>query len=578
MAGIGHHLGGHGQSCFRVYAPLKERVAVVLLEPGRVVPLGRQEHGYWAAQVPALPAGTRYWIEADGERWPDPASRRQPDGVHGASQVAAPEPVDNTGWTGVRIADAVIYELHLGSFTPEGNLGAAAGKLGHLAALGVNVVELMPLAAFPGRHNWGYDGTYPFALHATYGDYTDLRRFIESAHCLGIAVVLDVVYNHFGPEGNYAQNLAPYTRNADTPWGAAVNFDGPYSHGVRQFFLENLRYWLQDAGFDGLRMDAVSLVFDQMPTHILRQCNDLARQLARAEGREILMIAEHLRNDRRVTSPAGYDYHAQWNDDLNHAVSAWLTGESTRHYANFGRFEDIVQALERGFVLDGTRFDRHHKVFLGTDGRDTQGHEHVVHIQNHDQVGNRPLADRLIASQGRDKALLAITAVMASPYVPMLFMGEEYGETAPFPFFEDFADAGVIAGVRAGRRAEFGFSGVEPPDPHDDTTFLAAKLNWDRLETRESQEILAYYRTLVALKRDGRLGPRDRTRVQIDADTASEVIRIRTADTLTVLNFSAKPRPNPIPPGWQLLLSSRPDTAPGAIKDHAAMLYLRVVK
>jgi maltooligosyltrehalose trehalohydrolase len=575
MIRLGHHVDESGRSAFRVFAPTSRRVEVQVVGSAAPLSLARDPLGWWSGSTARLAPGTRYWLECDGRRVPDPASRRQPEGVHGPSAVAEVRPPARDGWRGVAIQDAILYELHLGTFTPEGTLAAAAARLPDLQALGVTVLELMPVGAFPGERNWGYDGTYPWALHTAYGDWDDLRAFLEAAHRLGLAVILDVVYNHFGPEGNYAEVLAPYTRAADTPWGAAVNFDGEYNHGVREYFLENARWWLEEVGFDGLRMDAVSLVFDTMPVHILRQCTDLARHVSAAEGRHVLMIAEHLRNNRFVTAEAGLAYDSQWNDDLNHAVFACLTGETGRHYANFGAFDDVVKALRDAFVLDGTRLDRHYRYLLGTDGRPTRGHEHVVHLQNHDQVGNRARGDRMIATYGRARALLGVTTVLASPFLPMLFMGEEYGETAPFLFFEDFGDPALVAAVREGRGRDLTSVGVEPPDPHARQTFEASKLRWERRGTPEGRSILEYYRGLLALKRSGELGPRDRAQVRVLADEAGRVIRVETPHTLTVLNFAAEPRAAAAGSGWRRALDSLPGSGDAELGAFGARVYRR---
>lgn len=575
MAQVGHAYDDQGPSTFRVFAPGKRSLAVRLEADGTRIELTPDDTGHWHGSTARLPHGTLYKIEVDGQAFPDPASRYQPQGVHGASMVCEIEPVRTPGWRGVAMDDAILYELHLGTFTPEGTLAAATAKLPYLRELGVNVVELLPIAAFPGERNWGYDGVCQFALQHSYGQWHDLTAFIEAAHGQGIAVLLDVVYNHFGPEGNYSGAFAPFTKAAATPWGAAINFDGEWNHGVREFFLENARFWLEDVGFDGFRMDAVSLIFDLMPAHILREITDLARDVGRAQGREVLSIAEHLRNNRHVTSPQGFGYDSQWNDDLNHALFAHLTGETWRHYANFGSFDDVLKALRAGFVLDGTRFDRVHRYFLGTDGRDTHGAEHVVHIQNHDQVGNRAMGDRMIASYGRERALLAITAVMASPFVPMLFMGEEYGETAPFLFFEDFGDPELIRGCREGREADFAFDGVEPPDPHARSTFEASKLRWPLAESPQGQRLLAYYRELIALKRSGALGPRRREQVTVDGDEATRLITVRTPQTLTVLNFADAPRDFAAPAGWTLRLASDEPAAEAVLAPFAARIWVK---
>lgn len=578
MVALGHYYNAQGQSEFRVFAPEHQALAVHLEEGPQRLPMTRQPDGYWTLSHARLPAGTLYRFEVDGSAYPDPASRCQPLGVHGPSMVTDIQPAQSAGWPGVTIDDAIIYELHLGTFTPEGTLAAAVHKLPHLQALGITVVELMPLAAFPGTRNWGYDGTYHFALHHGYGSYRDLQCFIEAAHAHGMAVILDVVYNHFGPEGNYSGAFAPYTKQADTPWGAAINFDGPYSAGIRDFYLANTRYWLQEVGFDGFRMDAVSLIFDASPQHILREITELARSIGAEEGRDILMIAEHLNNDVKVTSPEGYDYHSQWNDDLNHALFAYLTGETGRHYSSFGSFADIAKALQDSFVLDGSRQHHFYQRLFGTDGRATAATEHVVHIQNHDQVGNRLHGDRLIASYGLDKALLAITTIMASPYVPMLLMGEEYGETAPFLFFEDFGDEALIQAVRDGRTQEFAFGGGEPRDAHDEAAFLDSKLRWEQLDAEQGNAIFRYYQALIALKRSGELGPRDKAQVGIASDEQTGLICLQTESSLTLLNFSAQTQQ--LPPGaeWELTLSSNQPGIHGELPPYSAHVYLRIAE
>ncbi len=577
MVALGHYLDAQGQSAFRVFAPDCPQVALRLEDEARTLPMQRDAAGYWSLSLPRLAEGSRYRFELDGTAYPDPASRAQPDGVHGASAVAYPSRVKAAGWRGVTIDDAIIYELHIGTFTAEGTLAAAQAKLPHLQALGITVIELLPLAAFPGERNWGYDGTYLFALHGAYGSYADLQAFIEAAHDLGIAVILDVVYNHFGPEGNYSWAYAPYTKQADTPWGAAINFDGGHSEGIRAFYLANTRYWLEEIGFDGFRMDAVSLIFDASPRHILREITDLARDIAAREGREILMIAEHLRNETEVTAADGYAYHSQWNDDLNHALFAFLTGEKGRHYDSFGSFEDIVKALRDSFVLDGTRMHTFYNRLFGTDGRGTAATEHVVHTQNHDQIGNRPQGDRMIASYGRDKALLATITMLASPYVPMLFMGEEYGETAPFLFFEDFSDANLIQAVRDGRRREFAFQdGSEPRDAHDRAAFTDSKLQWSRLGSTDGQTLFHFYQAMIALKRAGKLGPRDKQQIGLAADSETRLICIQTDESLTLLNFSTETCQVPVEAQWALYLSSNEPGVGGLLPPFSAHIYLRV--
>lgn len=576
MVALGHYVNSQGQSAFRVFAPVCQALALCLEDQDEVLPMQRQRDGYWTLTLPRLADGRLYRYEVDGQRWPDPASRSQPAGVHGPSMVSTPRRAFSPGWQGVGIDEAVIYELHLGTFTPEGTLSAARRKLPYLQELGINVIELMPIAEFPGNRNWGYDGTYLFALQHTYGDYYDLQAFIEDAHQHGIAVILDVVYNHFGPEGNYSGFFAPYTKQADTPWGAAINFDQAHHQGIRDFYLANTRYWLQDIGFDGFRMDAVSLVFDHSSRSILREITDLSRTIAAEEGREILMIAEHLRNESQVTAAEGLSYQSQWNDDLNHALFRHLTGESGRHYSSFQGFADIEKALRDSFVLDGTREHHFYQRLYGTDGRHTAATEHVMHIQNHDQIGNRPYGDRLISSYGRDKQLLAATTLFASPYVPMIFMGEEYGESAPFLFFEDFGDPQLVEAVRVGRQREFAYADGKQPDSHALASFLASKLQWLQLEDEEHQMIHHYYRMLIQLKREGRLGPRDKQKVGIACDADTQLICIQTDDSLTLLNFSDRTHDVPVDAGWTLVLSSNQPGEAGIVPPYSAHVYLKL--
>lgn len=573
MVAIGHYYPSGDRSCFRVFAPEKLSVRVVLAS-GEAFDLAVDGWGWWSTEVRPLPEGTLYRFEVEGRLWPDPATRYQPQGVHGPSMVTTARRKTNSSWNGVSIDNAVIYELHVGTFTAGGTLASAMDRLDHLHELGITVIELMPLAAFPGERNWGYDGVCPFALHHTYGTYTDLQAFLDAAHDRGMAVILDVVYNHLGPEGNYTGLYAPYLKKADTPWGEAINFDDAWNHGVREYFLANTRYWLQEVGFDGFRMDAVSLIFDVMPVSILKQITDLARAIGREENREVLMIAEHLRNNKYVTSPTGMGFHSQWNDDLNHAVFAYLTKETGRHYQNFGRFDDVDKALSQGFVLDGTRLDKHYHYLLGTDGRTTHGGEHVVHMQNHDQVGNRARGDRMVATYGRAKALLAVTAMVASRFVPMVFMGEEYGETAPFWFFEDFGDPVLVNAVRQGRKAAFTSSGAEPPDPHSRATFEESRLRWDRLASSEGRATLTYYRELLGLKRSGLIGPHQLGQVTVDGDASTGLITLQTGGSLTILNLGEGTRSLSLGRGYRLVLASLPQPAPDKIAPFGALIFV----
>lgn len=539
---LGHYYENEN-SKFRVFAPTKRKVELLIKKDGReeIYPLEKNNIGYWEGEFPKFPTGTEYKFMVNGNFYPDPASLRQKEGVHGFSLVTEiPKRKIEREWKGVSMEDAVIYELHIGTFSPRGDIRGVIEKLDYLKDLGVNVIELLPINPCPGKYNWGYDGNLLFALSENYGTYEELQELIFQAHCRGMAVILDVVYNHLGPEGNYKTAFAPYLKKADTPWGEAINFDEEYNYGIRHYFLENTRYWLEDIGFDGFRMDAVSLIFDNMPIHILREITDLSKKIAIEESREIIMIAEHLRNNRYVTDSSGFNYDSQWGDDLNHAIYAKLTGEKRGHYKDFGNVEDVVKGLREGFVLDGKRYSKSFKYFVGTSGIDMEPKKLVVHIQDHDQVGNRPFGDRMIATYGRERALLGITAVMASPYIPMLWQGEEYGESNPFTFFCDFGDKHIIDGVRKGRREAYDYSENDKDriiDPNSEEAFNMSKNDWDKLKKEENLEILDYYKKLIAMKKSGIVGPRV---LDMEIYQEGEIVFVNSERSLVILNFGEK--------------------------------------
>lgn len=537
------HFYENGKSNFRVFAPTKRKVELLIKEDEKelVYPLEKNGIGYWETSLPGFPESTEYKFAVNGKSYPDPASKRQSGGVHGYSLTTKiPERDENEIWKGRNLDDAVIYELHIGTFSPRGDIKGVTEKLDYLKELGVNVIELLPVSPCPGKYNWGYDGNLLYALTENYGTYEELKELLKEAHRRGIAVILDVVYNHLGPEGNYKTAFAPYLKKADTPWGEAVNFDEEYNYGIRHYFLENTRYWLEDIGFDGFRMDAVSLIFDNMPVHILREITDLAKSIAKKEGREIIMIAEHLRNNSYVTSEAGFNYDSQWGDDLNHAIYAALTGERRGHYKDFGTLADVIKGMKEGFVFDGTRFSKGFKYFVGTSGAEMDPKKLVVHIQDHDQVGNRPFGDRMIATYGKDKTLLAVTAVMASPYIPMLWQGEEYGETNLFTFFCDFGDKHIIEGVRNGRKSAYDYSESDLRkilDPNSEEAFLASKNDWEKLKRDENREIFEYYKKLIELKKNSIVGPRT---LSMEIYEENGIIFVSSEKSLILLNFTEK--------------------------------------
>ncbi len=536
---VGYYLNEKGIPCIKVYAPYCKQLSIVLDESKQEIEL-EKNNNYFEKEIPELIENTKYWLKKDNEKIiPDPYSHYQPNDVLGASMAKLPKKVELNKWQGIDIDDAIIYELHLGTFTPEGNLKSAKSKIAYLKKLGINVIELMPIAAFPGNRNWGYDGTYLFAINSSYGDYEDLKLFIEEAHNHNIAVILDVVYNHFGPEGNFSGELGPFTKNAQTPWGSAINFDRRNNIGVREFYLYNTYYWLKEVGFDGFRMDATALILDSSKVHILREINLLAQQIGKEESRKIIMIAENLRNENKVVSSKDFSFSAQWVDDLNYALYAFLTKETHRHYRDFGSFNDIVKVLKESYAYDGTKYNSVYNHFMGENGSFVKPYTCVVHIQNHDQIGNRLHGDRMCATYGYDKALVAITTIFTSPYTPMIFMGEEYGEKAPFNFFESFMDSRLIEAVKRGRNREWGFSnGKDKVFPHDEALFIESKLNWDLHKQNDNKSILEIYTKLIELKKKRIIGVRNRESNKFEVDFENEILYAITDKSITVINLS----------------------------------------
>ena len=499
---------GDGVCRFTVWAPYAERVAVQISpDSGPLTTLQRGESGYHSGVVRGVRPGTRYKYVLDGEMsLPDPASRYQPEGVHGPSEVCSGEfPWTDGAWTGTRLEDYVIYELHIGTFTSQGTFDAVVERLGDLRALGITAIELMPVAQFPGERNWGYDGACPYAAHNSYGGPDGLRRLVNACHSQGLAAVLDVVYNHFGPEGNYAGEFGPYfTKRYHTPWGSAMNFDGPGSDEVRHFFIENAVYWLRDCHFDALRLDALHAILDTSAVPFLAELSDRVEKERTETGRHMHLIGESDLNDPRLIRTrerGGMGLNAQWNDDFHHALHVLLTGEQTGYYTDFGSIEQMQRAFRDGFVYEG-QYSHYRQRRHGAPSTDIPPRRFVVFSQNHDQVGNRAAGDRLSASVSSESLKLAAACVVLSPNIPLLFMGEEYGETAPFPYFVSHSDPALVEAVRKGRREEFAGFGWQGalPDPQDTGTFLSARLHWQERETGHHGVLLSFYRELLRLR------------------------------------------------------------------------------
>ncbi|HSD52173.1 MAG TPA: malto-oligosyltrehalose trehalohydrolase [Candidatus Methylomirabilis sp.] len=522
---------GDGRVRFHVWAPRCREVAVEIVRPRSTwIKLRPSAGGYFLGTARGE-AGLRYFYLLDGERRrPDPASRALPEGVHGPSEV-----VDTTafvwtdaGWRGLPLRDMVLYEIHVGTFTPEGTFDAVIPRLERLKGLGVTALELMPVASFPGARNWGYDGVGLFAPQRSYGGPAGLQRLVDACHARGLAVVLDVVYNHLGPEGNYLAEFGPYfTDRYKTPWGSAINYDGDDARGVRDFVIANALSWVREYHIDGLRLDAIHGIFDGSPLHILRELNDTVQRLARRLGRIVPVVAESDLNDRRVIESVrkgGYGLAGQWSDDFHHCIHTLLTGERKGYYEDFGSLKQLAKAYTDGFVFDG-QYSKFRGRPHGTPSRDLPPERFVVCAQNHDQVGNRAQGDRLSSLVDLETRKLAASAVLLSPYVPLLFMGEEYGEQAPFLYFTDFEDPALREAVTQGRRKEFAAFGWigEIPDPQDPATFVRSKLNWALQSQEPHRWLWDYYQTLLALRRQhpflGTAGKRSLEAREVDERT-----------------------------------------------------------
>jgi maltooligosyltrehalose trehalohydrolase len=554
---------------FRVWAPQRRTVEVVV-DGRRPLTMSRQADGTFEVTAPGLTAGARYQYRLDGERYrPDPASRFQPEGVHGPSVVvdAASYAWTDQGFRGHALADLVIYELHVGTFTRTGTFEAVIAHLPQLVELGITAVELMPVAEFPGSRNWGYDGVHLFAPQSTYGGPRGLRRLVDACHAHGLSVVLDVVYNHLGPEGNYLSDFGPYfTDRYKTPWGGAVNFDGPDSAGVRRHFVENARAWIRDFHVDGLRLDAIHSIFDASPRHILTDIAEAARHEARALGRPVHIMAESHDNDRRIVLPAeegGLGLDAVWSDDFHHAVHVRLTGETGGYYCDFGDPKRLARALAEGFAFQGEPSEYFGRK-RGTPSADLPGERFVICVQNHDQVGNRAQGDRLSTIVPFEAVKLAAALLLTAPAVPLLFMGEEYGETSPFQFFTSFIDRELAEAVRRGRMAEFSRFAWEGtvPDPGDPATFVRSRLNHSLAGAPKHRELLQLYRRWLALRRSHpALGARGKERTRAELDAAGAVLTVTREATSgpgvrLIANLTGDVRPFRPPAGWRVLLDT----------------------
>jgi malto-oligosyltrehalose trehalohydrolase len=560
-------------TAFTVWAPAAARVDVEVAGLSHAMrPAGPP--GWWQADVDAPPETDYAFRLDDGEALADPRSPRQPNGPEGPSRTYDHSAFTWTdaGWRGTPLPGAVVYELHVGTFTPEGTLDAAIRRLDYLRSLGVTVVEVMPVAAFAGEHGWGYDGICLWAVHEPYGGPDALKRFVDACHSRGLGAFLDVVYNHVGP-GNRLASFGPYFTSAYmTPWGPAVNLDQPGSDEVRSFVIGNALMWLRDYHFDGLRLDAVHALEDHRAVHLLEELAVAVDALAAASGRSMILVAESDLNDPRLINTrqaGGHGLTAQWSDDLHHAVFAAVTGERQGYYADFGTLFAVAKTLTRAYFHDGTWSSfRGRSHGRPVDLLQVPAYRFVCFLQDHDQVGNRALGDRIAATLRGDPrcaGLLRVAAglVLTAPFTPMLFMGEEWGADTPWQFFTDHTDPELAAAVSDGRRSEFaahGWGGAEIPDPQDKETFLRSKLDWMQQNGEPYLSLLSWYQSLLALRRarpeltDPRLDL-----VRADYDEESRWLLVTRGALRIAANLGAAPAKLPLPQGATMLLASTPD-------------------
>jgi maltooligosyltrehalose trehalohydrolase len=573
MIKVGAHYVAEKQECeFTVWAPLSQSVVLKIVAPHqKLMPMEQILSGYWQITT-QIRSGDRYVYQLDGcvER-PDPASQHQPDGVHDSSEI-----VDHTKfvwtdreWTGIALADFILYEVHVGTFTQAGTFDAILPRLARLKELGITALEIMPVAQFPGDRNWGYDGVYPYAVQHSYGGPEGLKRLVNACHEAGISVVLDVVYNHLGPEGNYLTDFAPYlTQKFNCLWGEALNFDDAYSDGVRNYFIQNALYWLETFHIDALRLDAIQGIYDLGARHFLEELVDRVEMLSQRLGRKLYVTAESDLNDVRIIRPkavGGFGIDAQWCDDFHHALHTLLTGESQDYYQDFGCCKDLEKSYREGFVYSG-QYAPARKRSHGNSSASEPAHQFIVCAQNHDQVGNRLFGDRLAQLISFEALKLAAGSVLLSPYLPLLFMGEEYGEDSPFFYFISHSDPELIQAVRTSKEAEFktaGFNG-ESYHPDEVTIFSKSKVKWEQQYGGQHAVLWKFYQHLIFLRRTHSvLKILDKNCLNVWSREIEKLIFIhRTSQDkqiLYVLNFNTQPVTYKVelPSGlWQKILDS----------------------
>lgn len=569
---LGPHFVRGDRWRFCVWAPFAATVDLRILgAEEHHVPMHGDDAGYFTVEVAGLHPGMRYLYRLNGgEERPDPASRLQPHGVHGPSEIVDPSfDWSDGGWTGLKLDDYILYELHAGTFSAEGTFEGIIPHLEGLWNLGVTAVELMPVAQFPGRRNWGYDGVGLFAVQGSYGGPAGLKRLVDACHRRQMALVLDVVYNHLGPEGNYLSRFGPYfTERYRTPWGAAINFDGPDSDEVRRFFVENALYWIEEFHVDALRLDAVHSIHDQSAVPFLQELGEAVHDSAGRLGRKIYVIPESSLNDTRIIRPqeqGGFALDAQWNDDFHHSLRTLITRDLTGYYQDFGRLEHLAKAYREGYVYSG-QYSAFRRRRHGNNSKALPANKFVVFSQNHDQAGNRMRGERLTRLVGFEALKLAAGAVILSPFIPLLFMGEEYGETAPFLYFVSHGDPGLIEAVREGRKREFAslnWMGV-PPDPQDEGTFTHSRLNHALAGEGRHRLLRNWYAELLRWRKGHpALAFLSKEQMEVSVDEEGMILVVRrwrgNHEVALCLHLESRERRVvlPLPPGsWHKVLDS----------------------
>jgi maltooligosyltrehalose trehalohydrolase len=559
---------------FTVWAPIPKKVALKLNDADPIPMRGPDANGYWNLSVDAANTGDRYGfvLDDDPKPYPDPRSLYQPDGVHNLSATYDQKAFEwsDVFWQGPPLTGAILYELHIGTFTPEGTFDGAIDRLQYLHDLGITHIELMPVAEFAGSRGWGYDGVDLFAVNHCYGGPDGLKRFVNACHVHGIGVILDVVYNHFGPVGNYTGFFGPYTTpKHHTPWGVAINFEDRGSDEVRRFFIDNAIMWMRDYHVDGLRLDAIHEIIDRSAVHFLEQLSADVDNLSATLGRRLFLIAESDLNNPNIVRPIeahGFGMDAQWSDDFHHSLATILFTDPGHkgYYDDFGEFECLAKAAKDIFVFDGN-YSKYRNRSHGRPVDNLSAHHFINFLQNHDQVGNRALGDRIHQTVGLDRTKVALGLVLTAPMVPMLFMGEEYAAGTPFLYFADHEDEEMARLVSAGRKKEFaafGFDSDDIPNPEDPATFHNSRLNWDEINQGEHADMLAWTRSLIQLRRKSRcLNDGDRGHIKVTFSEESRWLRMDRHQVTIIANLGDNPTPFEVPtPAYRVVLTSNHST------------------